>query len=141
LCSRRDDRGLVSLTVALALALQPSGRMNKTLSSVLFVFAGLALSGCGGAGVISQCEEAQAQDCTVITGSCSKFFDAMDSLSRSKTSCGAQADAYESCVVSHPACAIDANCGSEENALTQCVGVFCLTNASDPDCVYVQENS
>ena len=117
--------------------------LERQMTSIRYfsvlIFA-IAISACG-TSAIDQCNEAQTRSCTVIEGSCGAYYDAVDNLARSKTDCGAQADAYESCAVEQDACGIDAACGSQENRLTSCVGPYCLSNSSDPDCVYIRDHT
>lgn len=123
----------------MASALHIQRRMNSIRYLFLLVFV-IAISACGSS-AIDQCSEAQNRNCTSISGSCGQYYDAWDSLARSKTDCGSQADEFESCAVQQDACGIDAACGSEQNRLGSCVAPYCLSNSADPDCIYVRDNT
>ncbi|MEZ4439031.1 MAG: hypothetical protein R3B72_08070 [Polyangiaceae bacterium] len=89
-------------------------------------------AGCSSKDCVSLCDEAQAGDCTIIDGSCGAFCGALDSL-EGDAGCSDRRAAYEDCLGAE-ANVCDTSCGSEENALSQCVGAYCLTRLDDPDC-------
>lgn len=83
-------------------------------------------------GCVDLCTEAQAGDCTFITGDCGDFCSALGSV-QDEAGCADERDDYESCLNTDEVC--DASCDAEEDALTSCLIGFCLGNASNPDCM------
>lgn len=77
------------------------------------------------------CTEAQAGNCTFITGSCGDFCSALTNV-QSDATCTDERESYESCLNSDAVC--DADCDDEEGALTGCLIAYCLANSSNADC-------
>jgi hypothetical protein len=87
-------------------------------------------AGCGDS-LVDVCEEAQANQCTSVTGDCSEFVDALSSIS-SSAGCSSEYDDYESCATSQEdVCSVDNNCGGVETALGLCIGPYCLANSAE----------
>lgn len=84
------------------------------------------------AGCIDLCREAQAGSCTAITGDCSAFCHALDGV-QGPSGCADEREAYQGCL-NRGASACAGDCGSQENALTSCVALYCLANPTNADC-------
>lgn len=97
----------------------------------------LLLCGACGNSLVDVCEEAQDNQCTTITGDCSTFVDALDSIS-SNAGCSSEYGSYESCATGQDdVCSVDNNCGGEETALGLCIGPYCLANSAE--CAAIQD--
>jgi hypothetical protein len=83
------------------------------------------------ANCVDLCEEGQARDCTSIKGSCSAFCDALLNV-ESDAGCVDERERYQDCLNSQSDICV--GCAVAETDLSDCVGTFCLGNASDPDC-------
>jgi hypothetical protein len=111
--------------------------MTHHLTSIALGFA--LVSGCASDPSCEDlCTEAQAGNCTTVTGSCSNFCSALDKV-QGPANCESQRDAYQSCLDSTPD-VCDAGCDAKESALSSCVGSYCLGHASDPSCVTLQQS-
>lgn len=89
---------------------------------------------CGGGtegDCVSLCEEAQDRDCTSITGDCSEFCSALFSI-EDRSGCGEERESYQECLDEEGVC--HDSCDGKENALSTCVGSYCLTRGGDDDC-------
>ncbi|MBN1772347.1 MAG: hypothetical protein JXB32_13845 [Deltaproteobacteria bacterium] len=84
------------------------------------------------AGCVHLCTEAQAGHCTVITGDCTAFCNALDGV-QGPSGCADEREAYQGCL-NRGATACDNDCGSQESALSTCVGLYCLANPTNADC-------
>jgi hypothetical protein len=109
------------------------------MTRLLFVF-GLVLAGCGDSGstadCVDLCTDAQAGDCTAITGSCASFCTALDNV-QGPSNCTSQRNAYQGCLDGGAnVCAND--CDAQETALGVCIGSFCQANPNNPDCVTLE---
>lgn len=82
-------------------------------------------------GCVDLCSEAQAGNCTFITGNCGDFCSALTNV-QGDASCTDERESYESCLNSDAVC--DASCDDEEGALTNCLITFCIANSSNADC-------
>ena len=113
---------------------------SMVLTGVLLV----AGSGCGdddsntGTGnCVSLCQEAQAGKCTAIKGDCTAFCSALDNV-KGPANCATQKDDYQICLnAKSSVCA--SSCGSQESALTKCVGIYCLLS-TDADCTTLKSS-
>ena len=97
---------------------------------MLFVLGPFACTGTE-ASCVDLCEEAQAENCTFIKGDCSNFCEAAFNI-EDDSGCGDEREAYQSCLEEDDVCTN--SCGALENELTDCLGSYCLTRTSDPDC-------
>jgi hypothetical protein len=99
------------------------------------VWIGLCLAAAAAVGCKSACEshcsDAQAGNCTTITGDCGIFCSSLDEVS-SKGNCETQYNNYEACLDQGPVCSQD--CGGQQTALASCAVTYCLTNSSDINC-------
>lgn len=108
------------------------------LSSILrglFLCSVIACGGGGGtstADCVDLCTEAQAGQCTSISGNCSAFCDALDAVD-DPAGCADEHAAYESCLEGGSN-VCDNNCDAQEADLSNCVGTYCAANSGDPDC-------
>ena len=94
---------------------------------------GALLVGCGGGkDCVDLCTEAQAGQCTSITGSCTSFCNALDAV-QGPANCESQRNAYEACLDDGDAVCSN-SCGATESSLSSCVGTYCLANSSNPNC-------
>ena len=106
----------------------------------ILTVSGLCLAplGCGDDGgggdksCSSLCSQAQAGSCTSIKGDCGKFCSALDAA-QGPANCTSQRNAYQSCL-SAGVTVCGSSCGTQESALTTCVGLYCLANLSNADC-------
>lgn len=108
-----------------------------TLSSLARSFALCLLVACGSSGTdtgecVDLCEEAQAGDCTSVTGNCNSFCEAVDGV-QDEAGCTAERAAYQSCLAAG-ANVCDNDCAADETDLTDCLTEFCAANLSNPDC-------
>lgn len=107
------------------------------LTTSLVIALGLALTACDGGSstddCINLCTEAQAGDCTSVTGNCGSFCTALDAV-QGPANCVSQRDTYESCLESGVN-VCDTNCDAAETALEGCIIDYCEANQSDSDCV------
>jgi hypothetical protein len=101
----------------------------------------VALSACGsdgddGDGQTRSCEalcsEAQAGNCTEVTGDCGDFCPALERAAP-KAGCADTRTEYLDCL-SETAEVCASDCTSEEADLESCLIGYCAQNASDPDC-------
>jgi hypothetical protein len=90
-------------------------------------------SGGGNRACPALCSEAQAGDCTTVTGDCDAFCTAIERAAP-KAGCDDERVAYKACLNSEEL-VCNAGCSSSEDALTDCMTPYCLQNSSDPDCV------
>jgi hypothetical protein len=86
----------------------------------------------GTAGCVNLCSEAQAGHCTSITGDCGAFCNALDGV-QGPSGCTSQREAYQGCL-NDGATACAGDCGSQESALSSCVGLYCLAHSTDSNC-------
>lgn len=93
---------------------------------------GTLLVGCGGDDCVSLCTEAQAGNCTAITGSCGNFCSALDDV-QGPAGCKAQRDAYEDCLTDEDGVCSN-SCNGPEAALANCIGAYCLANSGNASC-------
>ena len=104
-------------------------------TSIVGAFLLCLAAACGGGNsrdCTGLCTDAQAGQCTTITGSCTSFCNALDAVD-GPSNCTSQRDAYEACLgVGANVCAN--SCDSQETSLSNCVGTYCANHASDPDC-------
>ncbi len=80
---------------------------------------------------VELCDEAQAGSCTFITGDCGDFCGALTNVQDAAT-CTDERQAYERCLNEDEVC--DTSCDDAEAALTNCLIVYCVANASNADC-------
>lgn len=110
--------------------------MHRLLATVVAIaFATLAPLACGGGDdegdCVSLCEDAQAGDCTSITGSCSGFCDALFGV-EGRAGCADERTTYEDCLRGEEVCGGD--CSGSENDLSACVGTYCFGHSSEQEC-------
>lgn len=108
------------------------------LTLIFGTFAGCDSAGGGGGqrSCVDLCSEAQAGDCTAITGDCGDFCAALEAVKvESRAGCDAEADAYATCESSQANVCDPPGCGTEEQALIDCMQPYCLANLDDPDCM------
>ncbi len=79
-----------------------------------------------------ECGEAQAGECSLITGNCNNCCAA--ALALAPTACGAEFAAYYDCVAAGNPTACNASCATEEQALSNCAQTYCLANLTNPNC-------
>ncbi len=107
------------------------------LTSFVRVLAFATLVACGSDGTdtgecVDLCTEAQAGDCTSVTGNCSAFCNAVDGV-QDQAGCTDERATYQSCLAANAdVCAND--CDGEETALTDCLADFCANNLNNQDC-------
>ncbi len=103
---------------------------------VLLGGLGGILAGCGDDGGSRSCavlcSEAQAGDCTSITGDCVEVCAALE-RQEGPSGCAAKNELYQSCLNSQPH-VCDVDCDDPGNALASCLGVYCLTRMGEADC-------
>jgi hypothetical protein len=98
-------------------------------------------SGGGGAGseigsgdCTSECQAAQAADCTSIQGDCGHFCAAADAVG-SEAGCPSAYDDYASCLASGSICTGDQRCGTEKSTFTSCAEAYCAAHSGEGNCV------
>jgi hypothetical protein len=117
---------------------KPSGRTMMSLTSLVRVFALSLVVACGGSDgtdtgeCFDLCTEAQAGDCTSVTGNCTSFCEALDGV-QDDSGCTSERSSYQSCLAGGSA-VCDNDCDGEETALTDCLTDFCSQNLGNPDC-------
>ena len=111
-----------------------------TLISLLSLTLGTLACGGGATGAghdcPSACMAAQAANCTAIRGDCNSFCASVDAIS-AQGNCNNYRDAYQNCIITHPVCTADANCGAQKQALGSCALTFCQANPGNTDCTNV----
>jgi hypothetical protein len=93
----------------------------------------LILGACGDKSCEELCEEAQAGDCTSVNGNCGTFCSALDTV-EGPSNCADERSTYESCLNGTDA-VCDANCDSQESALSSCIQAYCIGHTNDAACV------
>lgn len=96
----------------------------------LFALGPFACTG-GEASCVDLCEEAQERSCTAISGSCTSFCEAAFNVEE-ESGCADEREAYQDCLEGEEVCAD--SCDSLESSFSNCLGNYCLTRTSDPDC-------
>lgn len=119
--------GLLGLSLMLGMSFACGGDDDDDDDSNAFIF-----SSCP-----EICSAAQAASCTVVDCDCNNFCSSLEAF-KSKGGCGGAANAYETCAFQNAVCTISGSCNAEENAVIACVAQYCATNATDPDCVFLQ---
>lgn len=76
------------------------------------------------------CSEAQAKDCTSITGDCGQFCAALFDV-EGPSGCAGEREAYHECLNEGSVCV---GCSGEESALETCLGNYCAANYGNSDC-------
>lgn len=111
----------------------------KRLALVLSALSVLGLVACGDdeGDCVSACEDAQARDCTSIQGDCGAFCDALFSVEE-PASCVDEREDYQTCLDDQGVCS--GSCGGSENALSNCVGNYCVAHAGEADCQVLLES-
>lgn len=108
------------------------------LSSIVRALTFCLLAACGGSDgtdtgeCVDLCTEAQAGDCTSITGSCTAFCNALDGV-QDEANCKSQRASYQSCLADG-ADVCDSDCGALEASLSNCLANYCLTQSDNADC-------
>ena len=80
---------------------------------------------------VGACEDAQARDCTSITGDCGDFCEALFNVEE-PAGCVDERTDYQQCLDDQGICSGD--CDGSENSLESCVGTYCLTHSGEADC-------
>jgi hypothetical protein len=80
---------------------------------------------------VDLCTDAQAGDCTSITGDCGDFCTALTSI-EGPSGCGDERGQYESCLELTGACG--GRCDGQETLLTRCVTTWCETQPGNASC-------
>ena len=78
------------------------------------------------------CEEAQEGNCTSIKGDCGNFCTALFNV-EDPSGCSSQIENYQDCL-NEGSDVCDVSCGATETALSTCVGSYCLSRTTEPDC-------
>ncbi len=108
-------------------------RIHRFVTLFLALALALTFAGCGGSGSCqSLCSEGQSGKCTSIKGDCGKFCDALNNVD-DKAGCASLKDAYISCLNGKDN-VCDTSCGSQESALSTCIGKYCVLNLTSADC-------
>jgi len=107
----------------------------RDLVAIVTFLAAVGLPSCGGDGdqsdCVSICEDAQALDCTAVTGDCGQFCQALFNV-EGPAGCGDERRTYQDCLGGEATCS--GACGDSENALSSCVGGYCASHLGDADC-------
>ncbi len=113
--------------------------MRRLVLALLLLSVLVGPSACGDdeGDCVSTCEDAQARDCTSIRGDCGDFCAALFSVEE-PSSCGDERADYQACLDDQGICS--GSCGATESNLESCVGTYCLTRGSDPDCQVLLES-
>lgn len=108
-------------------------QLSVLVLSILAALALLAPASCGDDewDCVGACEDAQARDCTSITGDCGDFCDALFNVEE-PSGCVDERSDYQGCLDDQGVCG--GSCGASENALESCVGTYCLAHSGDADC-------
>lgn len=101
------------------------------LSLIVLVMSANAV-GCQNANCVDLCTEAQAGDCTSISGDCQAFCDALDGVEE-PSGCTDERTAYQDCLNDGDH-VCDNHCDGVEADLETCVAAHCLTHATENDC-------
>ena len=78
------------------------------------------------------CSQAQAGNCTDVTGDCDTFCGALDRAAP-PAGCDDEQEVYRSCL-DEEADICASGCSSRESDLRDCVGAYCLEHQGDADC-------
>jgi hypothetical protein len=109
--------------------------MKESPMTRFLVWLGLSLAAAGAVGCKSQCEslcsDAQAGNCTAITGDCGIFCSSIQTVA-SEGNCETQYNNYEACLDQGPVCSQD--CTGQQAALSTCAGAYCLGHTGDTNC-------
>jgi hypothetical protein len=110
--------------------------MHRMLAIALAIgFASVAPLACGDdtdeGDCVSLCEDAQARDCTSITGDCGAFCDAVFSV-EDRAGCADERLDYHECLNAEGVCG--GACSGSENDLETCLGTYCLGHSGEDEC-------
>ncbi|MBW2524185.1 MAG: hypothetical protein JRI23_08415 [Deltaproteobacteria bacterium] len=93
--------------------------------------------GCSEPDCTDRCGEAQDEGCPWVEGDCVLFCETLEPLA-TKAECTAELDGYEQCLIDTEACSIATSCAATEAAYVDCVGAYCASAPTEPECMTLE---